>query len=159
MIALVHDLLRHTARQLPSHPAIIDSGRVLTFGELDEASEHLAHGLRAAGIARGDRVAVCLENSAELVISLFGILKAGGVYVAINPTGQGPQAGLHSPGLRRRRSDRPARGLTRGGCGRGPSPREYEAWHGPARLPKEPRGPRASGPCSTTRALRRAVAR
>jgi long-chain acyl-CoA synthetase len=91
MIALVHDLLRRTARQLPSHPAIIDGGRVLTFSELDQASERLACGLRGAGLARGDRVAVCLENSAELVISLFGVLKAGGVYVAINPTVKAPK--------------------------------------------------------------------
>jgi long-chain acyl-CoA synthetase len=42
--------------------------------------------LRARGVQRGDRVAIFLENSIELVVSVFAALEAGGVFVVINPT-------------------------------------------------------------------------
>ena len=46
----------------------------------------LAHGLRALGVGRGDRVALCLPNSADAVLGIFATLKAGAVFVTLNPS-------------------------------------------------------------------------
>ena len=83
---LIHDLLVETAARSPLATALIAEGRRRNFAEIDRDSDRVACALQAAGIRRGDRVAVMLENSAEFVVSLFGILKAGGVFVPVNPT-------------------------------------------------------------------------
>ena len=83
---LVHDLLKDSAARGPDKPAIICDGQTHTFAQIDQASDRVARELRREGLERGDRVAVLMENSAELVISVFGILKAGGVFVIVNPT-------------------------------------------------------------------------
>jgi amino acid adenylation domain-containing protein len=85
-VILVHDFLTATARLHPERPALICDGNVTTFGQLDRDSDHLACALQHQGVVRGDRVAVFMENSAELVVSVFGILKAGAAFVIINPT-------------------------------------------------------------------------
>jgi long-chain acyl-CoA synthetase len=58
----------------------------ITYRELGELSDKLAAGLADLGIKKGDRVALVLNNCTQFVISFFGILKAGGVVVALNPT-------------------------------------------------------------------------
>jgi acyl-CoA synthetase (AMP-forming)/AMP-acid ligase II len=58
----------------------------LNYRELEGRCNQLAHALIALGVGRGDRVAVCLDNSVEAVVSVFAILKAGAVFVMINPT-------------------------------------------------------------------------
>jgi len=81
---LLHDLLKDTARRRPDHAALTFNDAKLSYGELDEASDRLAVGLQKLGVGRGDRVAVFLENSPEFIISLWGALKAGGVFVPVN---------------------------------------------------------------------------
>ncbi|MCF6508568.1 long-chain fatty acid--CoA ligase [Blastococcus sp. MG754426] len=77
-------VLREAARSFPGKPALLlDSGRV-TYAQLDAASDRLAAGLRARGLAPGDRVALQLPNVPQFVIAYFGILKAGGVVVPVN---------------------------------------------------------------------------
>lgn len=83
---LVHDLLKESADRWPERPALICDGKIHTFGRIDQDSDRIACELQREGLSRGDRVAVFMENSAELVVSLFGILKAGGVSVIINST-------------------------------------------------------------------------
>lgn len=83
---LIHDFLAETAHRYPDKPALICDGEVCTFRQLDQDSDHLACELRRAGVVRGERVAVFMESSSELVASIFGILKAGGIFVVINPT-------------------------------------------------------------------------
>ncbi|MFF7646153.1 amino acid adenylation domain-containing protein [Streptomyces canus] len=73
------------ASATPDRVAVTDSGVGLTYRELDAESDRLAHGLRARGVAAGDRVGVCLERSAELVVTLLAVLKAGATYVPIDP--------------------------------------------------------------------------
>jgi amino acid adenylation domain-containing protein len=58
----------------------------MTYAELDEAANRLAHLLRDSGVAPGDRVAMLLENSIESAVSIFGALKAGAAFVVVNPT-------------------------------------------------------------------------
>jgi long-chain acyl-CoA synthetase len=85
-MSLVHEMLSTTARQQPQRVALIDDGERRTFGALDFQSDRIARVLQDAGVERGDRVAIMMENCAALVVTLFGVLKAGGVFVVVNPT-------------------------------------------------------------------------
>ncbi|GAA3776475.1 hypothetical protein GCM10022403_009090 [Streptomyces coacervatus] len=69
----------------PDRIAVTDGGTDLTYRELDERAARSAHGLRARGVGTGDRVGVCLERSAELVVTLLAVLKAGATYVPVDP--------------------------------------------------------------------------
>lgn len=91
----LHDLLRESAARQPSAPALITPAKLpgvgflshtMTYGELDRLSDALATGLIDLGLKKGDRVAIVLPNSTAFAISYFGVLKAGGVVAATNPT-------------------------------------------------------------------------
>jgi len=83
---LVQDFLRRSAARLPDKVALVCDGRRWTYAELDRATNRLAQGLRARGVRRGDRVALCLPNSADAVLGIFAVMKAGAVFVMLNPT-------------------------------------------------------------------------
>jgi amino acid adenylation domain-containing protein len=70
----------------PDRVALTDGATVLTYRELDQRADLLAAGLRARGVVGGDRVGVCLERSAELVVALLAVLKSGATYVPLDPT-------------------------------------------------------------------------
>ncbi|MFI7498884.1 amino acid adenylation domain-containing protein [Streptomyces sp. NPDC049687] len=74
-----------TAAATPDAVAVCDGGTELTYRELDERSARVAAGLRAHGVRRGDRVGVCLERTAELVVTLLGVVRAGAAYVPTDP--------------------------------------------------------------------------
>ena len=80
---LVHEWLRRSARRFPDKEALICGNQRLTYKDLDRRSDHLAAALRDIGIHRHDRAAILLDNSFETVISLYGILKAGGVFIIL----------------------------------------------------------------------------
>jgi amino acid adenylation domain-containing protein len=82
----VDHFLEHSAGRTPDKVALVFGERRLTYAQIDRASNRLAAALRRAGLQRGDRVAVYLENSPDAVISIFAALKADGVFVMINPT-------------------------------------------------------------------------
>ena len=81
---LVHHFLRDSAERSPDKAAILFEGQAYTFAWLEERSGRLASALQEAGLTHGDRVAFLMENAADLVASIFGVLKAGGVFVVIN---------------------------------------------------------------------------
>lgn len=81
---LVNDFLQHSAERFPDKEALICDERRLAYAQIEQLSNQLAQALLASGIQRGDRVAVYLPNCVEAVIAIFGILKAGGVFVVIN---------------------------------------------------------------------------
>lgn len=66
------------------HVALIQSGRQVTYAELDVWSNAIAHHLLQQGMQRGDLVAICLQRSCEFVASMLGIIKAGGAYVPLD---------------------------------------------------------------------------
>jgi amino acid adenylation domain-containing protein len=66
-------------------------GRRWTYKVLDQHTDHLAAALLDAGVRRQDRVVVLLDNSAETVISLYGVLKAGGVFIILAGSIKGPK--------------------------------------------------------------------
>ncbi|MFF7877657.1 amino acid adenylation domain-containing protein [Streptomyces californicus] len=73
------------AAATPDAIALCDGGSELSYRELDERSARIAAGLRARGVRSGDRVGVCLERSAELVVTLLGVVRAGASYVPTDP--------------------------------------------------------------------------
>lgn len=83
---LVHEFLENTARRLPDKEALIFQSQRLTYRQVNELSNQFAHSLLHAGLQRGDRVAIFMDNSIESVISIFGILKAGGIFSILSPT-------------------------------------------------------------------------
>lgn len=83
---LVEGFLEESAQRFPDKLALVAGGERLTYAELDGRANRLAHGLIARGVGRGDRVAVYLDNSVETVVSMWAILKAGGVFMLLNPT-------------------------------------------------------------------------
>jgi len=88
---LVHDWLSCSARRFPDKAALIFDRQRWTYRALDQRTEHLAVALRDAGVRRRDRVVVLLDNSAETVISIYGILKAGGVFIVLAGSVKGPK--------------------------------------------------------------------
>lgn len=82
----VDEFLELSARRLGGKTALVCADRRLTYRQTEESANRLAHALIETGVRRGDRVAIYLENSVEVVVSVFAILKAGAVFVVINPT-------------------------------------------------------------------------
>ena len=81
----VIDYLRKWSTERPDAVAIHFYGRDITFAELDRASAAYAGWLRANGVEPGDRAGVFLPNCPQFAIAFLGILRAGAVYVPINP--------------------------------------------------------------------------
>jgi fatty-acyl-CoA synthase len=78
------DFLERAAYIYPDKTAVVDGRRRYSYRELAERSWRLAHGLRSAGLAKGDRVATLLFNSSAMLEAHFGVPAAGGILVAIN---------------------------------------------------------------------------
>lgn len=87
---MLHDLLSAAAQRAGSGIAVLDGERELTYSELDARSDSLAATLGERGVQPGDRVGLLLEKSLEAVIGIYGVLKAGAVYVPLDD-----QAPLH----------------------------------------------------------------
>ncbi|MGJ5892736.1 amino acid adenylation domain-containing protein [Streptomyces niveiscabiei] len=77
-------LAAQTART-PDAVAVVSGGRSLTYGELDARAAGLAALLRAAGAGAGDRVAVRVERSADLLVAVSAVWRAGAAYVPLDP--------------------------------------------------------------------------
>jgi acyl-CoA synthetase (AMP-forming)/AMP-acid ligase II len=69
----------------PSKTAIISKGEEYSYELLKKSAENLARYLINAGIKKGDRVAIYIENSWESIVSIYGTTLAGGVFLVINP--------------------------------------------------------------------------
>jgi amino acid adenylation domain-containing protein len=82
---LVNEFLEYSARIYPDKVALVCRGQRLTYKEIDNASSAIARSLVNEGFQRHDRGVIYLDNCLEAVISLFGILKAGGIFVIVNP--------------------------------------------------------------------------
>jgi long-chain acyl-CoA synthetase len=79
-------MFSRSVQRFSRRPALYFFGKTLSYQECHTLVERFACGLAALGIRKGDRVALCLPNSPQAVIAYFGILKAGGIVVACNPT-------------------------------------------------------------------------
>ncbi|HPD65313.1 MAG TPA: amino acid adenylation domain-containing protein [Bacteroidia bacterium] len=79
----VHQLFEEIAAQYPDKIALVEEGKVLTYRELNEKSNQLAHFLISLGIRPASQIAVCLHSSFDLIISVLAVLKTGSTYVPV----------------------------------------------------------------------------
>ncbi len=79
------------ARRTPNRAAIIDDDGALTFKELDEAANAVAHGLLAKGVRGGDGVAILARNHRWFAIAEFGCARVGARIILLNSSFSGPQ--------------------------------------------------------------------
>ena len=80
----LHELFEQQAAQIPDRMAVRCGEQALTYRELNERANQLAHYLRKQGVGPDSRVALCLDRSTTMMIAVLGILKAGGAYVPLN---------------------------------------------------------------------------
>lgn len=83
---LLQHFLEESARRLPDKTALVCGSSRFTYREVNDRADLLARFLASSGVRRQDRVAVWLDNSAEVVFSIFGILKADAVFLVLSPT-------------------------------------------------------------------------
>ncbi|MEQ5837805.1 amino acid adenylation domain-containing protein, partial [Marinobacter sp. NFXS9] len=81
----IHELFEAQAERRPDAIALVFGEQQLTYRQLNEKANQLAHRLVAEGVKPDSLVGLCVERSLEMVIGLLGILKAGGAYVPIDP--------------------------------------------------------------------------
>ena len=84
--AVLHRLFEEQVARTPDAEALVFGSQRLTYAELDARANQLAHHLRGLGVRAESRVVLCLERSLELIVSMLGVLKAGGVYVPLDPS-------------------------------------------------------------------------
>ncbi len=82
----VFERFEEAAAHSPDAVAVRTHDRHLTYSELNERANRIAHLMRRAGVGPESRVALCVERSIEMVVGLLAIWKAGGAYVPIDPS-------------------------------------------------------------------------
>jgi amino acid adenylation domain-containing protein len=85
MAYILQQLLSKSAARFPEKTAVWARGRSVSYRELEERSNQLAHLLRQSGVGKGDRVGLFFPKCVESIISMFAVLKACGVYVPLDP--------------------------------------------------------------------------
>ncbi len=81
----MHRLIEAQASRRPSFPALVAGERRLSYDDLNRQANQVAHGLRRRGVQPGDRVGLCLDRSADMIVAMLGVLKAGAAYVPVDP--------------------------------------------------------------------------
>jgi len=81
----VHQLFEEQVAKTPERIAVVCEDKLLTYGELNEKANQVAHHLLACGVTPGQSVALCVERNIDMLVALLGIIKVGGVYVPIDP--------------------------------------------------------------------------
>jgi len=83
--ACVARLFERQVERTPASLALVWGGQQLSYGELNRKANQLAHYLRSMGVGPETLVAIVLERSLDLVVSMLAVLKAGGAYVPLDP--------------------------------------------------------------------------
>ena len=82
----VHDLFGEQASRRPHSAAVVAAGNQLTYRQLDQSANQLAHHLQEMGVGPETLVGVCLERGIEAIRCLLAVLKAGGAYLPLDPS-------------------------------------------------------------------------
>ena len=82
---LIHSALEFHAIESPQHPALSLQGVEMSYSELDKKSNQLAHALLKNSVQLEDRVGIYMHKSLELGVAIYGVLKAGCVFVLLDP--------------------------------------------------------------------------
>ena len=80
-----HQIFEAQVQSAPEAIALVSEHGSLTYRELNQRANHLAQSLQRMGVRPADLVGLCVDRSADMVIGILGILKAGGVYVPLDP--------------------------------------------------------------------------
>ncbi|HVU68552.1 MAG TPA: amino acid adenylation domain-containing protein, partial [Ktedonobacteraceae bacterium] len=83
---VLHQLVEEQCMRTPDAMAVLYEGTPLTYRQLNQRANQVAHFLRTQGVQAEQLVGIAMERSLELVIGLLGILKAGGAYVPLDPS-------------------------------------------------------------------------
>ncbi|KAF9344798.1 hypothetical protein BGX34_005310, partial [Mortierella sp. NVP85] len=70
----------------PQATALVFNGQSMTYAELNERANRLAHHLTELGVKPDSLVAICLERSFAMIVGVLAVLKAGGAYVPLDPS-------------------------------------------------------------------------
>lgn len=81
----IHQMFEMQVERSPQAIAVVFENTELTYRQLNQQANQLAHHLRALGVGPEVLVGICLERSLEMIVGLLGILKAGGAYVPLDP--------------------------------------------------------------------------
>ncbi len=81
---LIDDCVRHYARDRPDHPALVITGKAMTYAALEDRVSRCARALIEAGVGKGDRVAILSENHPDFAVLLFAVARCGGVLLPVN---------------------------------------------------------------------------
>ena len=84
-VGCLHKLFEQQVQRAPHATAVVHEGATLTYRQLDQRANQLAHRLRALGVTCEERVALCLEPSLEMIVAVLAVLKASGAYVPLDP--------------------------------------------------------------------------
>jgi long-chain acyl-CoA synthetase len=79
------DIVSEAAVQRPHHPALLFKGTTISYAELEQLSNAFASALIQLGVKKGDRVALLLPNTPQLILALLGTWKAGAIACPLNP--------------------------------------------------------------------------
>ena len=82
---LFYESIVHHAQTQPDRMALIASDARFTYREFDQATNRIANALRQRGVHEGDRVALLLPRTSRLILSMFGVQKAGAAYIPCDP--------------------------------------------------------------------------
>ncbi len=81
----IHTLFEAQVERTPDTTAVVFEDQQLTYRELNQRANQLAHYLKALGVGSEVLVGICVERTLEMVVGVLGILKAGGAYVPLDP--------------------------------------------------------------------------
>ncbi|NCR69790.1 MAG: amino acid adenylation domain-containing protein [Microcystis aeruginosa LG13-12] len=81
----IHQLIEEQAARTPDAVAVVFESQQLTYAELNSRANQLAHYLRSLGVETEVIVGLCVERSLDMIVALFGILKAGAAYLPLDP--------------------------------------------------------------------------
>ncbi|NRQ18462.1 Linear gramicidin synthase subunit D [Ensifer sesbaniae] len=81
----IHELFEAQVREAPDRVAVVHGAEELSYGDLNERANRLAHHLIGLGVKPDQPVAICLERSPMMVVGVLAILKAGGAYLPLDP--------------------------------------------------------------------------
>ena len=81
----IPQLVERQAITTPEAQALVDGNIAISYAQLNQRANQLAHYLRASGVGANTLVGLCIERSIDMVVGLLGILKSGGAYVPLDP--------------------------------------------------------------------------
>jgi amino acid adenylation domain-containing protein/FkbM family methyltransferase len=81
----IHELIREQVQRQPHWMAVKDGVEQLSYQELEDRSNQLAHYLKSQGVTSDVMVGLCVERSVQMLVGMLGILKAGGAYLPLDP--------------------------------------------------------------------------